>query len=87
MSRELWGYLFWGTIFAIVAVPELLAAAQAHVPFPTISETCRNLERRYSWTQLVVFAGMATLTVHLAFPALFETVGLAAATVTKKVKR
>jgi hypothetical protein len=85
MSKEYWGYLFWGIVFAVVAVPELLAAVGWHViPFPTISQTTRNLERRYSWTQLVVFAGMATLTVHLAFPALFEKVGLASATVVKK---
>jgi hypothetical protein len=82
MSRENFGYLFWGIVFALVAVPELLAAFGLE-PFPTISETTRNLERRYSWTQLVVFAGMATLTVHLAFPALFEKIGLAAA---EKVK-
>lgn len=86
MSRELWGYVFWGAIALLVAVPELLTAIWPHLlPFPTISDTTRNLERRYSWTQLLVFAGMATLTVHLAFPALFEKVGLAAATVAKKV--
>jgi len=38
-----------GAIFAVVAVPELATAIWPHLlPFPTISETCRNLERRYS---------------------------------------
>jgi hypothetical protein len=87
MTREMWGYLFWGISLSVfVGVPELLAAFGHHVmPFPTLSETVRDLERRYSWTQLVIFAGMATLTVHFAFPALFEKVGLASVAAVKKV--
>lgn len=47
MTRRRLGYLVWGVAFAIVIVPELLAAVpltESQLPFPTISRTIGHLE-------------------------------------------
>jgi len=44
-SRLLWGYIVWGAMGAVVALPELLAAvASKDVPFPPISGTIGYIE-------------------------------------------
>ena len=44
-SRLLWGYIVWGAMGAVVALPELWAAvASKDVPFPTISGTIGYIE-------------------------------------------
>jgi len=68
MSKETWGYVLWGTIFAFVAVPELLAAIFGKlVPWPTASTTVWNLQKITSWSSIVILAGMTVLTVHWVF--------------------
>jgi hypothetical protein len=55
--KEMWGYIWWGVTGLVIAVPELLAALWRNVmPFPTISETCANLEIRHDWVA-VLFLG------------------------------
>jgi hypothetical protein len=55
------GYLIWGVAAAVIAIPELLAAAGAglgFLHFKTISETTGHLERYHPWVELVVVAGI-----------------------------
>lgn len=59
-SRRL-GYLIWGIAAAVIAIPELLAAAGAglgFLHFKTISETTGHLERYHPWVELVVVAAI-----------------------------
>jgi hypothetical protein len=69
MTKLEWGYVVWvvvGVVF--VAVPELLASLGKRVtPWPTISETAGNLERRAHWVALLLLAGLVVLTVHIVF--------------------
>ena len=65
--RELWGYAFWGTIAAFVAVMELLAHLGTHVPVPTISQTAANLAARHHWVSLLYVGGLVTLTARIVF--------------------
>jgi hypothetical protein len=68
MSKETWGYVLYGIIFAFVAVPELLAALFGKlVPWPTISTTSWNLQRHSSWFSILFLAGLVVLTVHIVF--------------------
>jgi hypothetical protein len=68
MSKETWGYVLYGIIFAFVAVPELLAAIFGKlVPWPTISTTSWNLQRHSSWFSILFLAGLVVLTVHIVF--------------------
>ena len=55
------GYLIWGIAAAVIAIPELLAAAGAglgFLHFKTISETTGHLERYHPSVELVVVAGI-----------------------------
>jgi hypothetical protein len=60
------GYVFWGLLGLLVAIPELIAA-KWHVPWPTISETVGHLERHHHWVRIVVVAGLAALTTRIVF--------------------
>jgi hypothetical protein len=60
------GYIFWGVMALLVAVPELIAA-RWHVPWPTISETVGHLEKRHHWVRVLVVAGLAALTTRIVF--------------------
>ena len=67
VGRTLYGLtaLFW------VAVPSALAwlpsTWKRDVPFPTLFETMRSLERRLRIVALAVAAGLAILLIHLVF--------------------
>jgi hypothetical protein len=53
--REVWGYGIWGTMGAVVALPEIWAAADsANVPWPTISGTVGYLEYWHPWVAIIV---------------------------------
>jgi hypothetical protein len=54
--------LFWVLIPSALAWPKRFAV---DVPFPTMFETVRDLERRLRVLALVVAAGLATLMIHL----------------------
>lgn len=59
-SKRRWGYLVWGVAGAVIAVPEITAAADSDaLPFTTISGMVGHLERRWSWIELVVVAAIA----------------------------
>ena len=46
------GYVVWGSIGAVIAIIELLAA---------------DLQARWPWAATIILAGMAVLAVHLVF--------------------
>jgi hypothetical protein len=53
--QERWGYFWWGTAGAVVAVPELWAAVGGdNVPWPTISGLIGNLEVSHQWVAFIV---------------------------------
>ncbi len=65
-GRTLYGLtlLFWVVIPSLLAWPKRFAA---DVPFPTMFETLRSLERRLRVLALVVAAGLVMLLLHLVF--------------------
>jgi hypothetical protein len=65
-GQERAGYIFWGVMAALVAIPELIAA-RWHVPWPTISETVGHLERNHHWVRILVVAGLAVLSARIVF--------------------
>jgi membrane protease YdiL (CAAX protease family) len=68
-------YLVGQTLYGLTAafwvlVPMFLAWPKKHsvdIPFPTLFETVRNLERRLRGVALVVTAGLVILLIHLVF--------------------
>jgi hypothetical protein len=65
--REVWGYIFWGTMALFVLVIELLARSGTHVPFPTISQTAASLASRHHWVSLIYLGGLVTLAARIVF--------------------
>jgi hypothetical protein len=61
MTKRRLGYLIWGVAAAVIAIPELIAAAGGglgFIHFKTISETTGHLERYHPWVELVVVAAI-----------------------------
>src|SRR5262249_25802611 len=60
---ELSGYGFWGPVVALVLSIELLAALSKSVknvfPWPTISSTVGELEKRWDWVGVIVVGTIA----------------------------
>jgi hypothetical protein len=54
VRRELWGFLVWGLMGLVIAVPELWAAFSDQSRWPTISGTVGYLEYWHPWVSLVV---------------------------------
>jgi hypothetical protein len=70
-GREPRGYGVWLTMGGVVALPELWAAVDANVPWPTISGTIGHLEYRWSVTAVVVVGALvfsALLTIRYPPP-------------------
>ena len=68
MSKAEWGYLVWGSIAVVVAIPELAAAVgREWVPWPGFVRTVVNLQRRVPWLAMAMLAGLAILVVHIIF--------------------
>jgi hypothetical protein len=68
VTKDQWGYVVWGTIATIVAIPELAAAfGREWVPWPSFARTVVNLQRRVPWLAMAVLAGFAILVVHIIF--------------------
>jgi hypothetical protein len=63
------GYVIYGLIaIFLVLIPNALAFWFAtEVPFPTLSRTVANLQRRWCPAAMVIVAGLAVLTFHLVF--------------------
>lgn len=74
MSRELWGYVIWGSLFLLWAIPEVIAAAfSKRVPFPTLSETVGDLIRLTNgWAAIAIVGGFAILLIHWIMPDTFN---------------
>jgi hypothetical protein len=65
--REIWGYVFWGTMALFITVMELLAQFGTNVPFPTISVTAANLASRHPWVSIVYLGGLVVLAARITF--------------------
>ena len=63
-ERERWGYIVWGTVAPVIAIPEITAAAH-RVPWPTISSMVGHLEYRWSWVGLIVMALIVFVSYHV----------------------
>lgn len=71
--REVWGYIVWGAMALVIAIPEITAAVDHKVPWPTISGMTGHLEYRWSWVALIVvalivFAAFHTVTYRWSLP-------------------
>lgn len=65
-SRRAWGYIFWGFMGVVIAVPELTAAfLDEYVPWPTISGTVGYLEYWHPWVALIVIGVIAWWALHV----------------------
>jgi hypothetical protein len=63
-SRERWGYFVWGSVAAIVAIPELWAAVWTGGPWPTISGTVGHLEELWSPTAIFPVVVIVVAAAH-----------------------
>jgi hypothetical protein len=67
-GRTLLGYIVWGSIGAVIAMIELLAAIDSDAtPWPTLSSTVGNLQRDHTWVGIFVVGGIAVLAVRILF--------------------
>jgi hypothetical protein len=64
-AHERWGYVLWGSVGAIVAIPEITAAIWNKAPWPTISGTIGHLEYVWSPTSIIVVAVIVATAAHL----------------------
>ena len=66
MSRELWGYVVWGILAALVAIPEILAAfGRELVPWPGFARTVVYLQARRPVLTMILLGLLAVLIVHI----------------------
>lgn len=63
---ERWGYVLWGSVGAIIAIPEISAALWTGGPWPTISGTIGHLEVIWSPTAIIVVALIVAAAAHVA---------------------
>jgi hypothetical protein len=64
--RRAWGYVFWGLMGVVIAVPELSAAFWSdYVPWPTISGTIGYLEYWHPWVALIVVGVIVWWALHV----------------------
>lgn len=64
-AREVAGYVVWGLTGAVIAVPEIWAAADSdHVPWPTISGTVGYLEYWHTWVAVIVIGVLVWAVFH-----------------------
>lgn len=65
-ERRTWGYIFWGFMGVVIAVPELAAAFfDEYVPWPTISGTIGYLEYWHPWVALIVIGVIVWWALHV----------------------
>jgi uncharacterized membrane protein len=65
-QRRAWGYVFWGLMGVVIAVPELSAAFWSeYVPWPTISGIVGYLEYWHPWVALIVVGVIAWWALHV----------------------
>ena len=67
-GRVLLGYIVWGSIGAVIAVIELLAAIKTDwAPWPTLSSTVGTLQDDHSWVGIFVLGGIVVLAMRVLF--------------------
>jgi hypothetical protein len=66
-GREKWGYVFWGSLAALILVTEAIAAFWSDFPVPTISGTTGHLEREHHWVKLPVLGGIVIVATRIIF--------------------
>jgi hypothetical protein len=60
--REIMGYVVWGVMGLVIAIPEIWAAAGSGLPWQTISSTVgTGLARDHTWVSLVVTLVLAVV--------------------------
>jgi hypothetical protein len=64
-----WGYAVWSVVGLTILVPDLTAAIDNTVPWPTISATVGELEWVWSPTAVVVVAVIVYTAIHAVRPA------------------
>lgn len=62
---EWWGYVLWGAVGLVIAIPEIAAAAWHGGPWPTISGTIGHLEVIWSGTAIIVVAVVVAVAMHV----------------------
>jgi hypothetical protein len=65
--REIWGYVFWGSLATAILVTEAIAAFWNGFPVPTISGTTGHLEHEHHWVKLIVLGGIVLLATRIIF--------------------
>jgi hypothetical protein len=60
------GFLAWGLVGLVIAIPELFAAAVSRSPWPTISGTVGHLESRWAFVAVIVVAVIVALAARVA---------------------
>ena len=66
-GRERWGYVFWGSLAALILVTEAIAAFWSDFPVPTISGTTGHLEHEHHWVKLLVLGGIVIVATRIIF--------------------
>ena len=64
-GAEWWGYVLWGAVGLVIAIPEIAAAAWHGGPWPTISGTIGHLEVIWSGTAIIVVAVVVAVAMHV----------------------
>jgi hypothetical protein len=68
VGRMLLGYIVWGSLGAVIAVIELLAAINADwTPWPTLSSTVGDLQRNHTWVGIFVVGGIVVVAMRILF--------------------
>ena len=66
-GRERWGYVFWGSLAALILVTEAIAAFWSDFAVPTISGTTGHLEHEHDWVKLLVLGGIVIVATRIIF--------------------
>ena len=67
-GRLLLGYAVWGSIGAVIAIIELLAAIDTEwAPWPTLSSTVGKLQDDHSWVGIFVLGVIVVLAMRILF--------------------
>ncbi len=67
-GRMLLGYVVWGSIGAVIAVIELLAAINSDwAPWPTLSSTVGTLQGNHTWVGIFVLGVIVVLAMRVLF--------------------
>ena len=67
-GRVLLGYIVWGSLGAVIAIIELMAAIDSDTtPWPTLSSTVGRLQDDHSWVGIFVLGGIVVIAMRVLF--------------------